>query len=205
MIPAIVLAAGLSSRMGRAKATLPLGGDTFLSRIVGAFRDAGVYDVVIVVGHQADAVVAQSRVAGTGVRFVRNPDYLSGQFSSLLRGLEAVDTQASAVLMTLVDVPLVSAATIRAVIDNHRETGARVVRPTHGSQHGHPVLIDRSLFDAIRRADPAVGAKAVIRAHATAAGDFPSTDEGAFLDIDTMEEYRSVLARLSGQEAADET
>ncbi len=65
MIPALVLAAGRSSRMGRAKALLPLGdGETFLTRIVKTFIEAGVEDVVVVVGHDADAIASAS--AGSG-------------------------------------------------------------------------------------------------------------------------------------------
>src|SRR5436190_1622403 len=76
-----------------------------------------------------------------------------------------------AVLMTLVDVPLVNAATVRAVIDRYHQTHAPIVRPVQGDQHGHPVLIDRKLFDAFRHADPATGAKPIIRANVSLAGD----------------------------------
>ena len=90
VIPAIVLAAGRSSRMGRAKATLPLdGGDTFLTRIVRTFLAAGVDDVVVVVGHEAEAIVEQRLPrAACRARFVANPDYDRGQLSSLLAGLD---------------------------------------------------------------------------------------------------------------------
>src|SRR5689334_4286818 len=122
VIPAIVLAAGKSTRMGRAKATLPLDrDDTFLTRIVRTFVDAGVEDVIIVVGHDADAIVASFADADavmSRARFVDNPDYEQGQLSSLLAGLKVVDRPGVvAALVTLVDVPLVSPATVRAVID----------------------------------------------------------------------------------------
>ena len=95
-----------------------------------------------------------------------------------------------AALVTLVDVPLVSADTVRAVIDCYHRTHAPVVRPTSGTRHGHPLLIDRSLFAELRTAEPEAGAKPVVRAHASALGDIPIADEGAFTDIDTEEEYR---------------
>jgi molybdenum cofactor cytidylyltransferase len=197
VIPAIVLAAGKSTRMGRPKASLPLeGGDTFLSRIVRTFSVAGAGDVVVVLGHDADAIA--SVFAGTGVaaRLVTNPDYGTGQLSSLLIGLNAVDRPGvTAALITLVDVPLVNASTVRAVIDHYLRTRAPIVRPVRGDQHGHPVLIDRSLFDEIRRADPASGAKVVVRAHASATGDVEVDDAGAFLDIDTAEEYERLVGR----------
>lgn len=187
--------------MGRAKATLPLDAtDTFLTRIVRTFLDAGVDDVVVVVGHEADAIVSSFSASGLPARFVVNHDYDRGQWSSLVAGLGVVDRPGvSATLMTLVDVPLVTADTVRAVLACYRRTHAPVVRPTSGSRHGHPLLVDRSLFAELRAADPAEGAKPVIRAHATAAGDIAIVDEGAFRDIDTEEEYlRMISDRSSG-------
>jgi molybdenum cofactor cytidylyltransferase len=198
VIPALVLAAGKSTRMGKPKATLPLdGGDTFLTRIVRTFVDAGVEDVVIVIGHDADAIVASfaavDDVAGRA-RFVDNPDYEQGQLSSLLAGLKVVDRPGvAAVLVTLVDVPLVSVSTVRAVIDRYRQTHASIVRPVRGDQHGHPVLIDRQLFDALRHADPATGAKSVIRANVSPAGDVVVDDTGAFADADTPDDYKKMI------------
>jgi molybdenum cofactor cytidylyltransferase len=192
VIPAIVLAAGRSSRMGRAKATLPLGeSDTFLTRIVRTFLDAGVDDVVVVVGHEAEAIVSSFAASGLPARFAVNLEYDRGQLSSLIVGLGIVGRPGIvAALVTLVDVPLVSAATVRAVIDCYRRTRAPVVRPTSGARHGHPLLIDRALFNELRAADPAGGAKPIVRAHASAAGDLAVDDEGAFTDIDTVEDYR---------------
>jgi molybdenum cofactor cytidylyltransferase len=201
VIPAVVLAAGRSSRMGRAKATLPLDdGDTFLTRIVRTFLAADVDDVVVVVGHEADAIVSSFSASGLPARFVVNHDYDRGQWSSLVAGLGVVDRPGvSATLMTLVDVPLVTADTVRAVLACYRRTHAPVVRPTSGSRHGHPLLVDRSLFAELRAADPAEGAKPVIRAHASAAGDIAIADEGAFRDIDTEEDYlRLISDRSSG-------
>jgi molybdenum cofactor cytidylyltransferase len=108
--------------------------------------------------------------------------------------VNAVDhPETVAALVTLVDVPLVSSDTVRAVVDRYLETGAPVVRPVRGDQHGHPVLLDRSVFDDIRRADPSQGAKRVVRAHASPQGDVALNDEGAFFDIDTVAEYERAI------------
>jgi len=147
----VILAAGLSTRMGgRSKARLEIGErDTFLTRIIDAFRNAGVVEIAVVVGHEADAVRASLIDRGVrlqpdsvphdrGVRLVVNPAYESGQLSSLLAGLEAIDRpDVSAMLMTLVDVPAASASTIRRVVDRYLETNALIVRPVRGDQHGH--------------------------------------------------------------------
>jgi molybdenum cofactor cytidylyltransferase len=195
VIPAIVLAAGRSSRMGRPKATLPVSDShTFLTRIVRTFLDSGVDDVIVVVGHDADAIAASFSESGLPARFVVNREYDRGQLSSLLAGLNVIDRPGvAAVLMTLVDVPLVSSSTVRAVIDAYRRTGVPIVRPTSGDRHGHPLLIDRSVFAALRAADFKSGAKPVVRAYASAIGDIPIEDEGAFTDIDTEEEYRKTI------------
>ena len=197
MIPALVLAAGRSSRMGRAKAMLPIDEhNTFLTCIVRTFLAAGVDDVVVVLGHEAEAIAASLAASGLPARFVLNREYDRGQLSSLVAGLGVVDRPGvAAVLVTLVDVPLVSEATVRAVLERYRRTHAPVVRPTSGERHGHPLLIDRALFDELRSADDDSGAKPIVRAHASAAGDLPIDDEGAFTDIDSPDDYARVLGR----------
>jgi len=181
--------------MGRPKATLPLDdADTFLTRIIRTFQEAQVDDVVVVLGHEAQAILKSVEHSGLSPRFVVNEQFESGQLSSVLAGLRAIDRPGvNAMLMTLVDVPLVSAATVRAVLDRYRTTRAPVVRPVRGALHGHPVLVDRSLFDKIRAADPQRGAKPIIRAHVSAAGDVEVEDEGAFFDVDTPEDYQRLV------------
>jgi molybdenum cofactor cytidylyltransferase len=197
MIPALVLAAGKSTRMGQTKALLPLGAETFVSRIVGTFRAAGVEDVVVVVGHDAARVSDALSQLEPPPRIVLNPEYESGQLSSILAGLRAIDRPGvTAMLLTLVDVPLVSPETVRAVLLRYRTNSAAVVRPVSGSRHGHPVLIDRKLFPQLRAANPASGAKPIVRANASDAGDIEVDDEGAFTDIDTPDEYAAAAARL---------
>src|SRR5262245_28048156 len=191
--------------MGSAKAALPLeAGETFLTRIVRTFLEAGVDDIVVVLGHEPEAVVASFAPSGLPARFVVNRDYDRGQLSSLVAGLGVVDRPGVvAALVTLVDVPLVSAATVRAVIERYRTTHAPIVRPTRGARHGHPLLVDRALFDELRGGDPVGGAKSIVRAHASESGDMPIDDEGAFTDIDTPEEYERVITGRSTGGGAD--
>lgn len=193
-----MLAAGASSRMGAPKALLPDGaGRVFLTRVLHTFCAAGVGDLTVVTGalhdHLVHAVAADAPV-GAVVRFARNPDPARGQLSSLVTGLDAAaDHGVDAVLVTLVDVPFVAAATVRAVIDAFRRTGAPIVRPARGEHHGHPVLFARALAGELRRADPAQGAKAVVRAYAAEIVNVDVLDEGAFFDVDTREQYARVL------------
>jgi CTP:molybdopterin cytidylyltransferase MocA len=195
MIPGLVLAAGRSSRMGRAKATLPVDGrDTFLSRIVRTFISAGIEDVVVVLGHDADAIAESLTNSLLRARFAFNRDYDRGQLSSIKTGLAVVDRPGvTAVLLTLVDVPLVSGATVKAIVSRFRERGAPVVRPVNAGRHGHPILLARSLFDLVRSASDESGLKPIVRTHASPEGDVEVDDEGAFVDIDTVDEYRRLI------------
>ena len=95
-------------------------------------------------------------------------------------------------LVTLVDVPLVRPDTVAAVLHAWRETRAPITRPVDGDRHGHPVVFDAAVFDELRAADPRVGAKAVFAAHRARILDVPVQDEGAFLDLDTPEDYERI-------------
>jgi len=203
-IPAIVLAAGKSSRMGHPKALLPLGsGETFLSRIVATLAEAGVDDVIVVVGHAAQSIVEDAARRGVRARFVENRAYEGGQLTSLVAGLNVVDRPGlTATLVTLVDVPLITPATVRAVLDRYLKARPLIVRPARGGEHGHPILVDRRLFDSLRGADPSRGAKEVVRAHITADSDVEVDDAGAFADIDTPAEYQNAI-RIDGGSGVD--
>jgi molybdenum cofactor cytidylyltransferase len=121
---------------------------------------------------------------------------MSSSFSAIA-GLNVIDRPGvEGMLLTLVDVPLVAASTVRAVLERYRATRAPIVRPVRGAQHGHPVLIDRSVFAELRRADPASGIKPIVRARAGASGDVPVDDDGAFLDIDTPAEYSRIVGAM---------
>jgi molybdenum cofactor cytidylyltransferase len=184
--------------MGRPKATLPLGvSDTFLTRIIRTFDQAEVDDIVVVLGFDAETIRDSVISRGLNPRFVINRDHEQGQLSSILAGLGAIDRPGvKAMLLTLVDVPFVSAATVRAVLQHYRATHAPIVRPVRAALHGHPVVVDRSLFDLLRSADPAVGAKPIVRAHTSPLGDLFVDDDGAFLDVDTPDDYARATDRF---------
>lgn len=198
MIPAVVLAAGKSSRMGRTKALLPVGPsqETFLMRIIRVLREGGVDAIVVVIGGDAAAVRA-SLPRSDALAAVENPRYEEGQLSSLLVGLAAVEQRhddVDAVMVTLVDLPLISAATVRSVLDAYRANpDAPIVRPRRAGRHGHPVIFNRSIFGELRRADPSQGAKPVVHAHAADEVNVDVDDDGAFIDIDTPEDYERFI------------
>lgn len=203
MLAAVILAAGDSTRMGTPKALLAdADGRPFVARIVRTFASAGVANIVIVTGAQHDAIVDAITADRPPIapRVVRNPDPSRGPLSSLWVGLDAAaHPDLEAILMTLVDVPMVRAATIRAVIGAWRRTRAPVVRPAIGDRHGHPVLFERGVFDELRHAPLSEGAKAVVHAHAGQLVNVAVDDEGCLIDIDTAADYEAVIRKMNSE------
>jgi molybdenum cofactor cytidylyltransferase len=197
VIPAIVLAAGASARMGRPKALLTIGGRTFVRRILDTLRDAGVKDALVVVRPDAEEVVREIALAGIG-RAIVNADPARGKLSSLATALDTIggDPRVVAALVTLVDVPLVSAATVSALLERAARSPASILRAVYDHRHGHPVIFKRGLFDALRRADPSAGAKDVLRAHAIE--DVEVDDPGVVQDVDTPDDYSRVIEGRPG-------
>lgn len=194
MIPALILAAGRSERMGRAKALLAFGtnGQTFVSHLVESLRAGGIEDV-LVIGRAGDDAL-EVEVTRCGARLVENPDADRGQLSSLLAGLNAADRPGvRGVLVMPVDIPLVRSGTIARIRTAFLEGTAPIVRAVHGGRHGHPVVFGRRVFDALRHADPSVGAKAVLHAHAGAILDVEVDDPAVLRDVDTPEDYREMF------------
>ena len=115
-----------------------------------------------------------------------------GELSSLLAGLTAIDEPGvDAALVTLVDVPLITSATVSTLIVRAALSSASILRAVHDGRHGHPVVFKRRVFDALRSADLSAGAKAVMRAYGVEDVEVP--DPGIARDVDTPEDYASLV------------
>jgi len=195
MVPAIILAAGASARMGSPKALLRIGDETFVRRILRVLRDAGLPVAVVVVRPGQEGIAAEVAAGGFG-RVVENPRADTGQLSSLVAGIDAIDGfYVDGALVTLVDVPRISVAAVSALLARVQTSRAPVIRAVHEGRHGHPVIFRRELFDRLRQADPAVGAKAVMRT--VEIEDVEVHEPGIAQDVDTPADYE----RLRGIES----
>ena len=199
MVPAIILAAGRSTRMGSAKALLRIGtsGPTFVERLIGVLSSGGAAEV-LVVGRSGDVELTREveRIAsaGSSVRLVENTHADRGQLSSVVVGVNAADRPGVRGVMVMpVDAPLVRIETISAMLRVFDTRQAPVVRATFRGRHGHPVIFARRVFDALRHADPDVGAKAVVRAHAADLIDVDLDDPAIVLDVDEPGDYTRLL------------
>lgn len=192
MLPGIILAAGRSSRFGGPKALAAAASGTFISQILKALADAEVDDRTVVVREGDLDLVEEVRRADPRARIAVNSDADRGQLSSLLVGLNSVDRpEVAGALVMLVDMPLVTASTIRRLVDAASSSSADVIRASYAGRHGHPVVFKRPAFDALRRADPAVGAKAVV--HGMRTEDVDVEDAGVVEDVDTPADYERLM------------
>ena len=189
MISAILLAAGESRRMGSPKALLHYQGQTFIKRICTAFLTAGVDELIVVLGARAEEI-GRALPSHPALRSVVNSRYSQGQLSSLMVGIGALSPESEAVVVNLVDHPLISSATIKAVIDSFRAVPLPIVIASYQGKRGHPVLFSGQVYGEILAAPLDQGAKVVVRKDPARVREVPLDDPGILADIDTPEDYR---------------
>jgi molybdenum cofactor cytidylyltransferase len=190
MIAAVVLSAGESSRMGRPKALLPIGGETFIGRIVRTLKQTSVGKVIVVLGHNADEM--SQRIAHLPVEILVNRDYKNGQLTSLQVAVRSLDSQndCDGMLVHLVDHPYIDARLVEIMIERFYASGKSLVVPRRAGKRGHPVIFSRLLFGELLAAPLDEGAKAVVNAHREDTLEVETDDEGITVDVDTPEIYR---------------
>jgi molybdenum cofactor cytidylyltransferase len=196
----VVLAAGLSSRMGAFKPLLPLGPRNVIETAVGALTTAGVSEVVVVSGHNAPEL--RPVLEQLGVREAHNPDYARGMYGSVRTGVAALDRTVGAFFLLPCDVPLVGAVTVRLLAAAALEAGdPDVCYPVHGGRRGHPPLISGRLIPEILRAEPEGGLRSLLASHE--AIHVPTPVRGAVMDLDTPAAYEELLAEREASGGAD--
>ena len=196
MISGVILAAGRSSRLGRPKQLLPLAGQPLLAHTVRHAVASELDEVVLVLGHEALRIA--DAVGEWGQRLVINPNFASGQSSSLKVGLGALDPTTEAVLFLLGDQPQVTTETIDALLRAFRETGGPIVAAEYGGQLGNPVLFGRELFSDLARLSGDEGARVLLRSQAAKVVRVPVANGEPPRDIDTEADYAAVLASWDG-------
>ena len=200
---AILLAAGVSRRMGTLKALLDWRGRFLIIHQIVALREAGADEVVVVLGHRADELQARigvnSDVYALGnVRCVVNPDYAQGKTTSIktgLRSISAADYSAGPILFLNVDQPR-SAATVGRILQAHRNgNGALITIPTCNGKGGHPIAVSRALYgELLDITETTQGMRAVTERHKAATQRVELGAPELLWDVNTPEQYQAALA-----------
>lgn len=192
-VAGIVLAAGASSRMGRPKMLLPLGGTTLLASVAQALLDGGLARVVVVLGHEARAVRREARLPeDTRLDVVVNDGWASGMASSLRRGLEAC-ADADAALVALGDQPGMTADRVRRIVAAWAPGGSLVL-PVQDGRAGHPVLFARRLWPELAALRGDVGGKEVVLRHLAEAVQIEAEP---LADLDTEDDLQRHRAGMT--------
>jgi len=183
MIQAIVLAAGLGTRMGGTKPLAFIDGEPALARVLGAIRAAEIGRPILVLAKlSAEQIAAAVDLAGSAV--IVNDQPQAGMGSSLRLGLDAVPRDAAGVLVFHADMPFVHPATIRAVLEA-ASRGSRIAAPFYRGQRGFPVFFQRSCLPGLRRSLTGdAGGRAYIAAHQAELATVRVDDPGCVHDLD---------------------
>jgi CTP:molybdopterin cytidylyltransferase MocA len=192
-VAGLLLAAGAGRRLGRPKALVEFRGRRLLERGIATLLDGGCAPVHVVLGAAYDEVVGLADLSAATV--VHNADWSSGMGSSLRFGLASLPDTAAAVVVALVDQPLVSAAAVRRLREAYGR-GAVAAVATYADKPRNPVLLDRELWSGVAElAQGDVGARAFLQAHPELMTPVPCDDVSAPDDLDTEADLHQLRAR----------
>lgn len=196
-IAGVVLAAGMSRRLGRPKQLLDLGGKPLVVHVVERANKSALDRVIVVTGHaHVDGATA---LRGQDADVVFNPRFADGQSTSLIAGVRALPSDADAMVVLLGDQPLVSTRAIDRLIARRRARGDAIVMTGYGETRSHPVLFGRELFPELLTATGDQGAREIIRRHRDAVAVVESGEASPPADVDTEEAYAALLDAWAGR------
>ena len=196
-IAAVVLAAGLSSRMApQNKLLLPdAKGKPMVARVVDNALSSTARPVLVVLGHQAEAV--RDALGSRPVTYVRAADYADGLSASLKAGIAALPAEVAAAIVCLGDMPLVVGRILDRLIEAwDPDEGRLIVVPTHNGKQGNPILWDRRFFPEILALGGDVGARFLLARHAEAIAEVEIDSDAVLRDFDTVESLATLPERL---------
>ena len=187
MITAAILAAGTSSRLGQPKQLLKIDGQTLIRRTARAALDADIARVLIIVAHSSHGEAVADELRDLAVEIVVNSQWREGMASSV-RAAVAASRGADALLLTPCDLPRLSSAHLRALIEKFERETAPIVASRYNQTLGAPLIIARELWPELRELRGDVGARRVIMRHEA---NFIEWPDGAF-DVDTREDWANL-------------
>lgn len=189
---AVIVAAGMSTRMNCFKPMLKLGNTTIVERVITTMKQAGIDPIVVVTGNQADML--EKHISHMGVVCVRNQRYVETQmFDSAKIGFMYIQNLCDRFFFSPVDVPLFSVNTLQRLM----ECEGPVVCPLYNKIQGHPILISSQLISEIIIYKGSDGLDGAIFHCEIPISRVPVNDEGVIYDTDTPEDYRLLLKRLT--------
>ena len=193
-IGALIVAAGMSKRMGEFKPMLPIGSISVAQRVVATLSQAGVSKIVMVTGF--NATMLERHLSGNGIIFLRNDNYETTQmFDSVKIGLRYLQDKCDKVLFTPVDVPLFTAKTVKTILDSD----APLAVPMCEGKQGHPILISNALIPEILADSGEMGLKGAMDRCSVPLRRIDVEDFGTIHDADTPEDFSALVEYHNSQ------
>ena len=193
-IGALIVAAGMSSRMGQFKPMLSIGSISVAQRVIATLSQSGVSKIVMITGY--NATVLERHLSGNGIIFLRNENYETTQrFDSVKIGLSYLRDKCDKILFTPVDVPLFTAKTVKTILDS----GADLAAPICEGKQGHPILIANSLIPEILADCGEMGLKGAMDRCSVPLQRIEVDDPGTIHDADTPEDYSALVSYHNSQ------
>lgn len=190
---AVVVAAGLSRRMGAFKPMLPLGDSTLIRSLLQRLRIAGADYIVLVVGREGDRLI--QHVADLGVDWVGNPDFATtDMFRSVCIGLERIQGRCGRILFTPGDSPCFSPTSGVRLNQAMEQTGADILIPAYQGRRGHPILLANRVLPYLLTYRGTGGLRGALQMYPGPQQVLELEDPGLVLDADTPEDYQHLLA-----------
>jgi molybdenum cofactor cytidylyltransferase len=192
-VAAVVLAAGLSSRMRQSKALLPWDGRTVIEAIVSRLIAARIPEIVVVTGYRGEDVARV--LAKSPVQIVHNPGFAQGEMlSSLKMALGALPDTISACLVVMGDQPSLDGRVMGNVLAAYAENRGEIVVPAYRGERGHPVLIGRRFWPELLALESGAP-RDVIRRYPDHTAVIEVETDSILRDMDTPEQYRQERRR----------
>lgn len=193
MIAGVVLAAGLSRRMGQAKLLMKVGGRAIIRYVVESVLAGGVDSVWVVTGPDIEPI--EAALAGIEVQIAVNPAPEEGQAGSVRTGIAALPPSVDAVLIALGDQPLLAPSIIPALLAARRTSPKLIVAPRYRDGQGNPVVFKREIFPELLRLTGDQGARPIIQKEPTRV-EWVELDLPMPPDVDTPDDYEKIRANL---------
>jgi molybdenum cofactor cytidylyltransferase len=196
-IAGIVLAAGASRRMGRAKMTLPYHGNTVLGTILTTLHEAGLKSLITVVGGAKGEVEAALRALPFEVKTAYNPGFAENEMlDSMKLGMVELPDDADAFLMVLGDQPQIQASVVKAILTEYQSTGHDLIIPSYQMRRGHPWLVNRPLWPALMSLTQGQTMRDFLHQQQDAIHYLVVDTPSILQDIDTPEDYQKALGSV---------
>jgi len=193
-ITAIILAAGLSSRMKEFKPLLPLGDTTILASTLSLFQTCGITNILVITGHRYQEMKAIIR-AHRAIP-LHNPNFMEGMFSSVLTGIGQLHPECDAFFILPTDMPIVRPHTVREILTAYKTGKGKIIYPFYDGKRGHPPLISCEYIPKILSWKQDGGLRACLKQFEDTSYNVVVCDEGIHMDADTPEEYQKIVNKL---------